>query len=263
MSNERRYNLPFNNDDLLRLEDLFAGAFDASVLTSLMRDCELPQAEIDPGGAIRDRWVVVVRECVDRDLLGLLIELAEKRLVGKKAAAELRDIIDSVRKRQADDDDKQALDAVELVRTGMERLLDLEDPSQSRQIAREIRSEALTLLRLIVNNKTIPYVITGGVVAEPSFSVSEKMVHACVDVMSSAERLIGVIQLTDDSLDDVESLQGANDPVLRQISLLDVKINARNRLVESIRKFLRIISKDVVLVSHRSLPETLGKQPTT
>ena len=259
--NDRKYNLPFNNDDLIWLEDLFANTFDVAALTSLVRDCGLQQGEIDPGGAIRDRWVAVIRECDESDLLGLLIELAEKRLGGRKAAVELREIIESVRKRQADDYDKQAMDAVKLLRSRMERLLDLEDPSQSLEIAREIRGEALVLLRLIVNGQVTPYVITGGVVAEPGFSMSEKMVHACMDVMSNAERLIGVIQLTNDSLDDV-SQQGGNDPVLRQISLLDVKISARNRLVESIRKFLRIIGKDVVLVSRRPIPEVSGKQPT-
>src|SRR5208283_1457468 len=111
-------------------------------------------------------------------------------------ADELGQIIESIRQRQAGTDGERALDAVKRIRDGLERLWDLEDPAQGRQTARDIRSEVLTIRKLIEGHKAIPYVIVGvGVAAESSLATREKIIRTCVDVISSVDRLLGVIQL--------------------------------------------------------------------
>jgi hypothetical protein len=258
MPDAGQYELPFDNQDLNQLQWLFAEEFtDPRTLRTLVDECGLPPQEVDPDGEMSDRWAQVVRACYDQKLLGFLIEVADRRLAAK-GRDKLTQIIESVRQRQIDTDGKKAVEAVERVRQGLERLWDLEDPAQCLQIARDIRSEVMALRRLIERDRTIPYVIVSvGVVAEPSLATREKTIRACEDVISSVDRLLGVIQLADDSLDGDESLpEGSRDPILRQTSLLDAKITARLRLAGNIRRFLRIIAQDAVLVSPPSMRKT-------
>ena len=258
MPNGGQYNLPFDNDDLTALERFFAKVFaDPRTLKTLMDQSGLPPETVDPGGDMPDRWAQVVRECYERNLLPKLIDAAAYRLAGKMGSEEgLAQIIESIQQRQAGVDGKDAIEAIEQIRGGLERLWELQDPTEGRQIAQEIRGAVLTIRRMIEDGKTIPYAIVGvGVVPESGLATLERIIRTCMDVVSSVDRLLGTIQLAEDSLDRAESLtEGSRDSVLRLSSLLDVKIDARGRLVGSIRRFLRVIEQDVALAPSPSRP---------
>lgn len=244
----------FEGSDLTELENLFAKAFPSDrKLTTLVIQAELDLAETDPSGDMVDRWNEVVRACYAREeqegCLTRLIYHAQGRLNGTDYEKPLRQLLNRVQQRQTSALGNAATAAVAALRDNIDRLRNLDDPTQSAGLSLDIRGDALTLWRLMEDDKSAATLTVGvSLVPESSQELRDLIVGACMELVSAVDRLRGRIRMGRNTRDATgPMLRDSYEDVLQATYRLDSVIDARDLTIRRGRRLVQLIEQQLPL----------------
>ena len=242
--------------DLTALETLLAQAFPSPrKLTTLVTQAELNLADTDPSGEMVDRWSEVVRACHAReeqeDCLTKLIDNVQRRLKGTDHGRELAQLLSRVQQREASELLKTAASAFTALSDNIDRLRNLDDPTQSAGLASDIRADALTLWRLLGDNVGAATLTVGvSLVPESSQEVRDLIVSACMELVSAVDRLRGRIRMGRGALDTSGPiLRDTYEDVLQATYRLDSVIDARDLAIRRGIHLVQLIQQQLPLTA--------------